>query len=393
MNTKLKGNLLYGQSGGPTSIINSSAYGLFKEAFKSKYVDKVYAMHYGIKGLLNDDLIKVINSKNLKKLVNTPGAAFGSNRYKLKEINEDLATFQFILEQFKKYNIRYFFYNGGNDSMDTINKISKFLIENNYQCNCIGINKTIDNDLMESEFSLGFASSAKFIINSVVEIALDDLSYETGRVNIIETMGRESGFLAASSICAKVKNLSPDLIYVPEVTFDLEDFIKKVKEIYTKKKHCLVVVSEGIKSKDNDFIQNNNIDAFNHPQLGGVAISLANIIKEKLNFPTRYFELSLLQRANSIISSHFEQKMAINLSSFALKLAIKGITNKVVVIKKKDNKFYFDFVNIDQIANKVKYLPLEYIDTKNSTIKPEYINYILPLIDSKDGILDVYLNK
>ena len=246
---------------------------------------------------------------------------------------------------------------------------------------------------MESEFSLGFASSAKFIINSVVEIALDDLSYETGRVNIIETMGRESGFLAASSICAKVKNLSPDLIYVPEVTFDLEDFIKKVKDIYTKKKHCLVVVSEGIKSEDNDFIQNNNIDAFNHPQLGGVAISLANIIKEKLNFPTRYFELSLLQRANSIISSRFEQKMAINLSSFALKSAIKGITNKVAVIKKKDNKFYFDFVNIDQIANKVKYLPLEYIDTKNSTIKPEYINYILPLIDSKDGILDVYLNK
>ena len=120
MNTKLKGNLLYGQSGGPTSIINSSAYGLFKEAFKSKYVDKVYAMHYGIKGLLNDDLIEIINSKNLKKLLNTPGAAFGSNRYKLKEINEDLATFQFILEQFKKYNIRYFFYNGGNDSMDTI---------------------------------------------------------------------------------------------------------------------------------------------------------------------------------------------------------------------------------------------------------------------------------
>jgi len=203
-----KGNLLYGQSGGPTSTINTSAYGLFVEAFKHKEIEKVYATNYGVKGIISNDFVEIKNDKKLAKLKNTPGAIFGSNRFKLEDYHVNDTTYKLILETFKKNNIRYFFYNGGNDSMDTIRKISKYLSRNHYECYCIGIIKTIDNDLFGTDFSLGYAAAATFIINSTIEITLDDLSYEVGRVNIIETMGRNCGWLAASAKLAKLKILS-----------------------------------------------------------------------------------------------------------------------------------------------------------------------------------------
>ena len=305
---KIFGNVLYGQSGGPTSVINASAFGLINAALKNENIEKVYAMRYGISGILSDNLLEIKDDKNLKKLLNTPGAAFGSNRYKLDDFSKTPADFQHILKIFQKYNIRYFFYNGGNDSMDTINKISKYLELNDYKCNCIGINKTIDNDLMNTYFSLGFASSAKFIINSVIEVYLDDHSYKKGRVNIIETMGRNAGFLAASSIVAKVKGCSPDLIYVPEDVFDIEDFLNQVEKIYLEKGHCLVVISEGIRNREGKlfFETNENFDVFGHKQLGGAAVKLSTVVEDRLNFPVRYIELSLLQRANSMFLNVFK---------------------------------------------------------------------------------------
>ena len=389
---KIFGNVLYGQSGGPTSVINASAFGLINAALKNENIEKVYAMRYGISGILSDNLLEIKDDKKLKKMLNTPGAAFGSNRYKLDDFSKNLADFQQILKIFQKYNIRYFFYNGGNDSMDTINKISRYLELNDYKCNYIGINKTIYNDLMNTHFSLGFASSAKFIINSVIEVYLDDHSYKKGRVNIIETMGRNAGFLAASSIVAKIKGCSPDLIYVPEDVFDIEDFLNQVEKIYLEKGHCLVVISEGIRNKEGKlfFETNENFDVFGHKQLGGAAVKLSTVVEDRLNFPVRYIELSLLQKANSMFLSKTEVDLAIKLSEFAFNKALEGESNKVATIEYKNNKFSFNLFPIDSIANKERKLDLEFIDNKKHIIKDSYIDYILPLIDGEDGLIDVY---
>ncbi len=393
----LIGNLLYGQSGGPTSIINTSAYGIFIEAFKHQDIIKdVYAMNYGIKGLLLDKLTKIDkDDKDLKKLLNTPGSFYGSNRFKLKSYKDDKETYEKILNTFKRHNIRYFFYNGGNDSMDTIHKIGDYFKLNNYECNCIGIIKTIDNDLPHTDFSIGYPTAAKFIINSAIEIYLDDHSYEEGRVNIIETMGRNAGWLAASAKLMEIKGIKPDLIYVPEIIFDIDDFLARVKEIYDKNKHVLVVVSEGLKNKDGEFIFQTNslLDSFGHNQLGGLSIKLANLITNKLGIKTRYYELSLLQRANSTSISKTEQKIAINLSKFAVKEAIKGVTQKAVVIKRVSSNPYkvkFETVNIDEIANQERYLDDKYIDKENHYITDEFVEYLYPLIDKENGLLDFY---
>lgn len=389
----IKGNLLYGQSGGPTSIINVSAYYLFKNAFKCKKIDKIYSMHYGIEGLLKEDLI-LLNKKdkNLKKLLNTPGAFFGSNRFKLEK--EDINTLEKIYLIFKKYNIRYFFYNGGNDSMDTINKIAQYLKSKNYECYSIGIIKTVDNDLALTDFSLGYVSASLYIINSLLQIYNDDRSYRVGRVNIVEVMGRNAGWLAASSKLLERRGIKADLICVPENPFCIEEFLSKVDKIYKKKKHCLVVVSEGIKDKGgkNLFEYNSLIDDFNHVQLGGVAANLAEIINEKLNIKTRYFELSTLQRANSIYKAKKEVEIAKKLSKFALISALNKEDNKAVIIKRSNDKkieFNFDLVDIKDIANIEKLLPFKYIDKENNYINDEFLSYLNPLIDDKE-ILDFY---
>ena len=388
MKQRLIGNLIYGQSGGPTSVINSSAYGLFKEALKNKdVINKVYYMKYGIEGLLNE-------------LIYTPGAAFGSNRYKLKTSNSDV--FLKILNIFKKYNIRYFFYNGGNDSMDTIAKLTRFFKENKYDCKCIGIPKTIDNDLVYTDHTPGYASAAKFIINSIIEIYYDDLSYLNGKVNIIEIMGRNAGWLTASSIVASERIDGPDLIFVPETDFDIDVFLNKVKEIYEKKKRCLVCVSEGIHLKNNKPIfdvSNRGVDAFNHVQLGGVCHYLSDLVTKKLGYKSRGIELSILQRANSMIPSEIDIKEAIKVGKYALKSAIRGKTGCMVAIKRLNDypyKVTYNLVNLDLIRNKVKYLPLIYVDTLNHNIDKSFINYVVPLINSeekkhlKKGYIDTY---
>lgn len=399
----LIGNVLYGQSGGPTSVINASAYGLFKEAFKHKNrINKVYAMHYGLEGLLLEDLIEIKeNNKNLKKLLNTPGAFFGSNRYKIDYV-KDLDKLEKIYEIFKKYNIRYFFYNGGNDSMDSIYQIDKFLKSKGYACYSIGIPKTIDNDLVLTDHTPGFASAAKFIINAVTEIYYDDASYKEGRVNIVEIMGRNAGWLTASSLLSELNNAKPDLIYVPEVNFDINDFLNKVNEIYSKKKHCLVCVSEGIHDINNNLISRNSkeYDVFNHIQLGGVGLYLEKIIKEKFNYKTRSIELSLLQRANSIIPSEYDIIDAQNVSKYALLSALRGKSSKMVIIIRQENKtklFKYSLADLAEVKNKTKYLPLKFINSSHNYIEKSFMDYLFPLIKNKqkvhlneDGLLDVY---
>lgn len=396
----LKGNLLYGQSGGPTSVINSSAYYLFEEAFKHvDRIENIYAMHYGLEGLLEEDLILIKNNKELKKLINTPGSYFGSNRFKLDY--QDKETFIKILNIFKKYNIRYFFYNGGNDSMDSITKLNDFFKENNYECYSIGIPKTIDNDLSYCDHTLGYPTAAKFIANSVCEIFYDDNSYKTGRVNIIEVMGRNAGWLAASSLLANLTGAHVDLIYVPESIFSIDKFLEDVKKIYSKKHHCLVVVSEGIKDKSGRFVFETNAkaDAFNHVQLGGVGLILANLVNRKLNFKVRAIELSLLQRASTISLSKEDIKECKKVSKYALKLALNNKSGYMVTINRVSSSPYkikLKYVDLHNVSNIERTLPLEYINKEKNYISSSFIDYCLPLIEGNinsfkdNGLIDFY---
>ena len=273
--SQLKGACIIGQSGGPTSVINASAYGAIKTALESDCITKVLGARHGIKGVLDDDLIDMgkEDPKELEMMKFTPSSALGSCRYKLKDPDEDDTDYKRILEIFKKYDVRYFFYNGGNDSMDTCNKISKFMLKNGYDCRVMGIPKTIDNDLAGTDHCPGFASAAKYIATSVMEVYCDAHVYDTGMITIIECMGRHAGWLTAAAALAGVKGCGPDLIYLPEVDFDLDDFTKKVKDIYEQNKNCIVAVSEGIHDKDGTFIAeyaNKNMakDSFGHAQLG-----------------------------------------------------------------------------------------------------------------------------
>ena len=393
MEQEKKINIIYGQSGGPTSVINSSAYGLIKEAKKHQdKIDKIYAMHFGIEGLLNEDIIDLtsLQDDELKKLLTTPGAAFGSNRYKLNDEISDKEKYDKIISIFDKYNIHYFFYNGGNDSMETILKISNYAKKIGYKLNSIGIPKTIDNDLCEMDHSPGYPSAIRYIANSVSQIYYDDKSYLSGRVNIVEIMGRNAGWLTAGTKLAELNGAKIDLVYVPEVPFSLEDFLNKVIEIYNAKKHCLVCISEGIRNKNGKLIGTikEEEDAFGHTQLGGVSVYLAHLITEKLKIKTRYFELSLLQRSNSIIPSSVDIKEAIMVGKKALLEALKGKTGKLIAIKRISNSPYkvkYVTLDISKVANKERTLPLKYINKEGNNITDEFLEYATPLIKDKKG--------
>ena len=281
MNT-LKGACIIGQSGGPTSVINASAYGAIKTALECSDITAVYGALNGIKGVLNDNLIDMSKEdpEELALMKTTPSSALGSCRYKLKDPDVDDTDYKRILEIFKKYNVRYFFYNGGNDSMDTCNKISKFMLKNGYECRVMGIPKTIDNDLAGTDHCPGYASAAKYIATSLMEIYHDARVYDTGMITIVEIMGRNAGWLTASASLASLKGNGPDLIYCPENDFNLDAAVEKIKTIYEKQGKCIVAVSEGIKDKNGKYISeygndlSNAKDGFGHAQLGGLAAYL-----------------------------------------------------------------------------------------------------------------------
>ncbi len=244
--SELKGACIIGQSGGPSAVINCSAYGVIKTALENPCITKVYGAYHGIKGVLNDELMIMDeeDAAELENMLHTPSSALGSCRYKIADPDVDDTDYKRILEIFKKYDVRYFFYNGGNDSMDTCNKISKYMNRIGYDCRVIGVPKTIDNDLAGTDHCPGFASAAKYIATSIMEISRDSQVYDTGMVTIIECMGRHAGWLTAAAALANTKNDGPDLIYLPEVDFDTDNFIADIKRVYAEKKNCIVAVSE-----------------------------------------------------------------------------------------------------------------------------------------------------
>ena len=393
---RLKGNILYFQSGGPTAVINSSFTGLFEEYQKLNTKYKLYVSHYGISGLLNDDLIEV-DKRDDFKLDYRPGAYFGSVRKRLpKDKNDPLA--KEIIAKIKANNIRYIFPNGGNDSMDTCLRITEYLKDSGYECYVIGIPKTIDNDLYLTDHTPGYGSACKYIANCTMAVKIDDLSYRDGKVNIIEVMGRDSGYLTASSKLASLKGYGPDFIYVPEVPFDLEEFLEKTKRYYAQHKHCLIVVSEGIRDKDGQLISaSKSKDVFGNSQLGGVANYLSSLLMAD-GIKSRAIELSVVQRAATFCPSKVDIEESKRCGRMALRFALRGNSNKMVAIKRISDEPYkveYVLVDIEKVATVASPMPLKYINKSHDNINASFIKYASPLIKGegkdvfKDGLMNI----
>ena len=391
--SQLKGACVIGQSGGPTSVINASAYGVIRTALDCEDITAVYGAAHGIKGVLNDQLYDMgeEDAKELELLLNTPSSELGSCRYKIADPDVDDTDYQRILEIFKKYNIRYFFYNGGNDSMDTCSKVSRFMAKSGYECRVMGVPKTIDNDLFGTDHCPGFASAAKYIASSCAEVYKDARVYDTGMVTIIEIMGRHAGWLAGAAALAGVAGCAPDLVYLPEVDFDMDRFLNDVTEIYKKNGNCIVAVSEGIHYADGSFVseaKTSATDGFGHAQLGGLAALLANIVKEKTGAKVRGIELSLLQRCGAHLASQTDIDESFAAGKAAVEAAVAGETDKMVGFEcSRENGVYScktKLFNLSEVANFEKKVPLEWINEAGNGVTQEFIDYALPLIQGEN---------
>ena len=390
----LVGACMFAQSGGPTSVINASAAGVFIEALKQDKITEVYGAAHGIRGVLEEDFYDISKEEmeELLLLKNTPSSALGSVRYKLKDASVDDTDYKRLLEVFKKYDIRYFFYNGGNDSMDTCNKISKYMAKSGYDMNVIGVPKTIDNDLYGTDHCPGFASAAKYIATTIMEINLDAKVYDTPMVCVIEVMGRNAGWLTAAAQLANYKGLGADLIYLPEVVFDVDKFVKDVKDVMAKNNNkCIAVVSEGIKNKDGVLVcealgEAGARDSFGHAQLGGVAATLSNIIKAETGSKVRAVELSLMQRCAAHSASKTDIEETFEAGKQAVRAAVNGETDKMVCYARKPGDKYvceYKLLPLELAANTEKTVPAEWIINNGTGISDEFVRYALPLIQGE----------
>lgn len=389
---ELKGACIIGQSGGPTAVINASAYGVIRTALDSPTITAVYGAEHGIVGVLNDRLFDMSREDpaELERLRYTPSSALGSCRYKMKDPDEDETDYKRILEVFQKRNVRYFFYNGGNDSMDTCNKISKYLQKVGYACRVMGVPKTIDNDLFGTDHCPGFGSAAKYIATSCMEVWHDARVYDKGMVCIIEIMGRHAGWLTAASALASEYGAGPDLIYLPEVDFDKEKFLADVERIYRERGNVMVAVSEGIHYADGSFVseaKTSATDGFGHAQLGGLAALLANVVKERTGAKVRGIELSLLQRCAAHLASQTDIEESFMAGRAAVENAVAGITDKMVAFERKTENGHYvcetRLLNLTDVANYEKKVPLAWINDAHNGVKREFIDYALPLIQGE----------
>ena len=388
----LVGACIFGQSGGPTSVINASAAGVFIEALKQDKITAVYGAAHGIKGILNEDFYDIgqEDMDELLLLKNTPSSSLGSVRYKLKDPALDDTDYKRILEVFQKYNIRYFFYNGGNDSMDTCNKVSKYLMKAGYACNVIGVPKTIDNDLYGTDHCPGYGSAAKYVATTLMELNLDAKVYDKGQVAVVEIMGRNAGWLTAAAALAGYKGLGADLIYLPEVPFDVDKFLADVKRVMDANNgKCIACVSEGIRDKDGNFIVETLSsakakDGFGHTQLGGLAIQLSDLVNRTYGVKVRGIEFSLMQRCGAHIASGTDIEEAFNAGRKAVKAACAGKTDKMVAFERDMSsgsyKCKYKLIPVSEAANTEKKVPLEWITPDGTGLTKEYIEYALPLI-------------
>ena len=388
---KLTGACIIGQSGGPTAVINASAQGVIQTALKADCITRVLGAAHGIKGVLEDKLYDMgqEDPAELDLMKFTPSSALGSCRYKLADPDQDDTDYKRILEIFKKYNVRYFFYNGGNDSMDTCNKISKYMQKVGYECRVMGVPKTIDNDLFGTDHCPGFASAAKYIATSVMEIARDARVYNVGQITVIECMGRHAGWLTAAASLPNTKEPCCDFIYLPEVDFDMDKFIADVSACYKKNGSCIVAVSEGIHYADGKFVseaKTSGTDGFGHAQLGGLAALLANVLKEKTGAKVRGIELSLLQRCAAHCASQTDIDEAFCAGKTAVEEMLKGTTDKMVGFacdRTNGYKCEMKLFDLSDCANFEKKFPREWINAEGNNVTEEFAKYALPLIQGE----------
>ncbi len=395
----MKGNVIVGQSGGPTAVINSSLAGVFKTAMERGY-NKVYGMRYGILGFLDEqyvDLSDYIKSNlDLELLRKTPSCFLGTCRYKLPGIHEDHAIYEKIFALLEKLDIEIFIYIGGNDSMDTIKKLSDYALLTGARQRFVGCPKTIDNDLAITDHTPGFGSAAKYIATSTKEVIRDAMgfSYKKKNVTILEIMGRNAGWLVGSTALSKQEDCTgPDMIYLPEVAFDIDHFMGKVKDLLEKKDVIVIAVSEGIRTADGTYISelstgSDSRDAFGHLQLTGTAAYLANLVHEQLNVKTRAVELSSLQRAAAHFASKIDIDEAFAVGGATVKAADEGSSGVMVVIERVSDDPYQSTTgvyDVHRIANGEKLVPREWINEEGDYVTEQFIDYVQPLIQGSSS--------
>lgn len=391
----MKGNAIVGQSGGPTAVINSSLAGVYKSA-KEKGAKHVYGMKYGIQGLLDETYINLDDyfhsDIELELLKRTPSSYLGSCRYRLPEYNVGPEVYEKIFGILKKLNIEYFFYIGGNDSMDTIKKLSDYGSSIGSNIRFIGVPKTIDNDLEATDHTPGFGSAAKFIAATTKEVIRDSLVYDQKNVTIIEIMGRNVGWLTgASALAASSDCEGPDLIYLPEYAFDVEEFINRIRELQKTKKAIVVAISEGIRLANGTYVcelvdRTTFTDQFGHAMLSGAGNILATKLAKEIGCKTRAIELSTLQRCASHMASLVDINEAYQVGVDAVNAASQGETGKMVILKRVSNNPYLcttDTFDIHQIANMEKNVPMSWINVEQAGVTKEFIDYVSPLIQEE----------
>lgn len=388
-------NVVVGQSGGPTAVINSSLAGVYETA-KELGAQKVYGMRHGIQGFLERNLMdmseKIRTDLDLELLKRTPSAFLGSCRYKLPEVEENKEVYEKIFEILNEYEIDAFFYIGGNDSMDTIKKLSAYASAIGSRIRFMGVPKTIDNDLAITDHTPGYGSAAKYIASVTKEIIRDGLVYDVKNVTVIEIMGRNAGWLTGAAALAKCEDCEGvDLLYLPELPFDVETFMAKIGKLLETKKNLVVAVSEGIKTAEGKYVfeltdHTEYVDSFGHKQLSGTARYLAALISEKYGCKTRSIELSTLQRCAGHMTSRVDITEAYQVGGSAVKAAFDGETGKVIILKRVSTDPYIcttDIADVGEIANVEKKVPLEWITNDGTYVSDELIHYIKPLIQAE----------
>ena len=390
-----KRNCFIGQSGGPTAAINASLAGIIAECIDTKQFEHVYGMINGVKGLLENkyvDLFKIFDDENkLKNLKHSPAMYLGSCRYKLPHYQDDPQTYELLFHTFEKLDITDFYYIGGNDSMDTVAKLSAYATTIQSSIRFIGIPKTIDNDLMGTDHTPGFGSAAKYVATSMLEIAYDSSIYKLNAVTIVEIMGRNAGWLTAASALARTQySDAPDLIYLPEVPFDKVQFLNDIREVFKKKRSVIIAVSEGIKDKNGEYLDSDSQyakrDAFGHILHSGTGKVLETMVYQEFKCKVRSIELNVLQRCAMHIASQVDIDESFDIGRYAVKTSMSGKTGVMMVFNRISNQPYTiecDYKDVSEIANLEQRIPVDWINKGHNDITKELFDYLYPLIQGE----------
>lgn len=390
-----KRNCFIGQSGGPTAAINASLAGIIAECMDTRQFDHVYGMINGIKGLLENkymDLLDIFkNEQDIEELKYSPAMYLGSCRYKLPTYQDDPQTYEFLFRTFEKLDITDFYYIGGNDSMDTVAKLSAYAKTVKSTIRFIGIPKTIDNDLMGTDHTPGFGSAAKYVATSMLEIAYDSSIYKLNAVTIVEIMGRNAGWLTAASALARTKySDAPDLIYLPEVPFNKEAFLNDIREVFKRKRSIIIAVSEGIKDENGEFLDSNSKyakrDAFGHILHSGTGKVLETMVYQEFKCKVRSIELNVLQRCGMHIASQIDLDESFDIGRYAVKTSMSGETGVMMVFNRISKNPYVvecDYKDVSEIANLEQRIPVEWINNEHNDINQELYDYLYPLIQGE----------